>query len=86
LQEEGYDISSAISALEKLAVLTEQHTFLSSHPNPKARAKLLLEDGDSEGEDQSFIFARLLEYGKIIVIGLINLVLSLVNWLISLWS
>ncbi|MCP4343501.1 MAG: M48 family metalloprotease [Desulfobulbaceae bacterium] len=86
LQEEGYEISAAISALEKLAVLAEQHTFLSSHPNPKARAKLLLQGGDSEGEDQSSILARLLEHGKIIVIGLINLVLSLVNWFISLWS
>jgi putative metalloprotease len=86
LQEEGYDIVAAISALEKLAVLAAQHTFLSSHPNPKARAKLLLQGADSQGEDEGSMLASLLDYGKIIAIGLINVVLALVTWIFSLWS
>jgi putative metalloprotease len=86
LQEEGYDIVAAISALEKLAVLAAQHTFLSSHPNPKARAKLLLQGADSQGEDEGSMLARLLDYGKVIAIGLINVVLALVTWIFSLWS
>lgn len=85
LKAEGYDISSAVSALDKLAALARQHTFLSSHPDPEARARRLLGGGDSGGEDQDSILGKVLEYGEKLVIGLFHLTRSLVNWLISLW-
>lgn len=39
LIQRGHDTQPAISALEKLATLGNNHTFLSSHPAPEARAK-----------------------------------------------
>jgi len=39
LYKEGYDIKGAISALKKLATLGSNHSFLSSHPAPLARAE-----------------------------------------------
>ena len=86
LQEEGYDTSAAVSALNKLAVLAKQHTFLSSHPDPEARAKQLIEGRDNEGEDQRSFLARIMDYGKIIVIGLLDLLIFLFNWILSLWK
>jgi putative metalloprotease len=85
LQAEGHDISPAVSALDKLAALARQHTFLSSHPDPEARAKRLLGGGDSGSEDQDSFLGKVLEFGEKLVIGLFNLARSLVNWLISLW-
>jgi len=42
LERNGYDRKAAISALEKLATLGNDHSFLASHPAPKARTKRLL--------------------------------------------
>ena len=84
LEAEGYQVTSAVSALNKLAVLARQHTFLSSHPDPEARAKRLLQRGNSEGEEQGSILEKLFEYGKKIVVGLIAIARLLVNWLTSL--
>lgn len=84
LQVEGHDISAAVSALDKLAALARQHTFLSSHPEPEARAKRLLGRGDNGSEDQDSLLGKVLGYGEKLVIGLFNLARSLVNWLISL--
>lgn len=84
LQEEGYDTSTAFSALNKLAVLAKQHTFLSSHPDPEARAKILVEGKDNEGEDQSSFLLRIIDYGKIIAIGVLDLLNYLFNWILSL--
>ncbi|MDZ7833813.1 MAG: M48 family metallopeptidase [Desulfobacterales bacterium] len=39
MKREGYDQKGAISALEKLATLGSNHTFLSSHPAPGKRAE-----------------------------------------------
>lgn len=41
LEKAGYDPKFAISALEKLATLGTNHTFLSSHPDPDKRAARL---------------------------------------------
>ena len=38
LTAQGYDKASAVSALRKLATLGNNHSFLSSHPAPDARA------------------------------------------------
>ena len=84
LQAAGYDVSSAVSALDKLAALARQHTFLSSHPDPAARAKKLLQGESSEDEGQRSFFASLVDYGKKLVVGLVSLLLALLNWLLSL--
>lgn len=85
LKAEGCDTRAAVSALEKLADLANQHTFLSSHPDPTARTKKLSLDGDSESEDQDSLLATLFKYGEMIVHKLLQLVLALVTWLLSFW-
>ena len=84
LKAAGYDISSAVSALDKLAALARQHTFLSSHPDPAARAKRLLQGENSEDDDQDSFLSTLAAYAKKVVVGLLNLLLALLNWLLSL--
>lgn len=41
LKEKGYDPQAAVLALNKLAALGNDHSFLSSHPAPGSRAKRL---------------------------------------------
>ncbi len=41
LQRRGYDARPAVSALTKLATLGANHSYLSSHPAPEARAERL---------------------------------------------
>ncbi len=84
LKAAGHDISSAVSALDKLAALARQHTFLSSHPDPAARAKRLLQGENNEDDDQDSLLSSLVAYGKKVVVGLLNLLLALLNWLLSL--
>jgi putative metalloprotease len=83
LQAEGYQIRSAVSALNKLAVLARQHTFLSSHPDPEARAKKILQRENGEGEGQDPLFGKLLQYGQKIVFGLFDVLRALMNWVLS---
>lgn len=84
LQTEGYSISPAVSALNKLAELARQHTFLSSHPNPEARAKRLLQGGEDEEGKQDSLFEKLVKEGKVLLASFLYLVRSLLNWLLSL--
>ncbi|MBB5349263.1 M48 family metallopeptidase [Desulfoprunum benzoelyticum] len=84
LQTEGYQISSAVSALNKLAELARQHTFLSSHPDPEARAKRLMRGDEDEGEAQDSLFGKLVEEGKEFLVSLLYLIRFLFNWLLSL--
>lgn len=84
LQAGGHDISPAISALEKLADLAKGHTFLSSHPDPAARAMRLAKAGTAEVEDHNSLVDTLLAFVKNLVLGLLDLIRSLVAWLISL--
>ncbi len=41
LKNKGYDPKDAVTALEKLATLGKNHSFLSSHPDPDKRAQRL---------------------------------------------
>jgi putative metalloprotease len=41
IKKEGYDTKAAVSALEKIAKLGNDHSFLSSHPAPGERAERL---------------------------------------------
>ncbi|GAB6191298.1 M48 family metalloprotease [Desulfocastanea catecholica] len=81
LQAQGHGISPAVSALNKLAVLAKQHTFLSSHPDPAARAEKLLR---GEKDEPDSLLGKLFAYGQKVVLGLLHLVRSLLNGLISL--
>ena len=83
LQAEGYEMGAAVSALQKLAVLANQHTFLSSHPEPEARAERLLQGQGNEKKEQGSVIETLFEYVKILFVTLLGLVRSLVHWLLS---
>jgi metalloprotease len=84
LRAEGHDASAAVSALNKLAALARQHTFLSSHPDPEARASRILqgENGESDGEDR--ILEKIYAFGEKLAISLFDLARSLVNRGLSL--
>ncbi|MCF8079939.1 MAG: M48 family metallopeptidase [Desulfobacterales bacterium] len=47
LKNRGYGIRPAVSALTKLATLGNDHSFLASHPAPKARAERLRANADA---------------------------------------
>jgi len=47
LKKQGLEINAAVAALKKLATLGSNHSFLSSHPAPGARAKRLQQQVDS---------------------------------------
>lgn len=47
LKKHGYEITAAVSALQKLDKLGNQHTIFSSHPDPGLRAKRMQEQIDS---------------------------------------
>lgn len=80
LEAKGYHIRFAVSALNKLAALSGDHTFLSTHPDPKARAKRILQKENSTGEEQNSLFEKVLQYAKKIVIGLCVLMSHLWHW------
>ncbi len=67
LKSQGHGVKPAISALEKLGTMGSEHSFLSSHPAPNARAERLRENALSppRGEKQSFL--------KNIIAGLLDL-------------
>ena len=83
LQDEGHGLSPAISALEKLADLAKRHTFLSSHPDPGARASRLARVGTGESEDEQSLVKTLFEYGEKLLLGLLDLIRSFAGWVIS---
>jgi len=50
LQQQGRPVTAAVSALNKLAGLGNNHSFLSSHPAPRDRAKRLQGQVDDPGK------------------------------------
>ncbi|MGB3225223.1 MAG: M48 family metallopeptidase [Desulforhopalus sp.] len=84
LEREGYGISSAVSALKKLADLANNHTFLSSHPDPEARAMRIIQRENGTGEDQDSLFKKVFQYVQDIVTGLLTLISHLLKWVMSL--
>ncbi len=86
LKAAGHAPVAAVSALEKLAGLAKQHTFLSSHPDPAARIKKLALDKEDTSETQDSLVDTLFKYGEMIVTQLFQLGQALVNWLLSLWG
>ena len=67
----GLTKKPAITALQKLDTLAQQHTILSSHPDPANRARRLIE-GDSFEEESESIFTTFW-----------NVLMSLLKWLIA---
>jgi putative metalloprotease len=65
LEQKGYGIQPAISALMKLAALGGNHSFLSSHPAPEKSAKRLQEKAltPTQHEDSSLL-SRLVSWLK----------------------
>ncbi len=53
LQQKGYQPDKAISALNKLATLGNNHSFLSSHPAPGVRAERLEKRLNAPGQPES---------------------------------
>ncbi len=84
LEAEGYHISSAVSALNKLAALASHHTFLSSHPDPEERAKRIQQRDYNRIEDLDSILEKVLQYIQEIVTGLFVLISHLLKWILSL--
>lgn len=63
LKQKGYDIQPAISALNKLAALGGNHSFLSSHPAPAKRAKRLQDDPlEPEQTEAPSLFSRIVDW------------------------
>jgi len=84
MKNQGYDIESAVSALKKIAKLGNDHSFLSSHPEPGKRAerlKLQIEGKASSIEEHKqnlyYKFKELLNvaYEKLI---------AFINWVVSI--
>ena len=57
LQNKGYDPAGAVSALRKLTTLGNDHSFLSSHPDPGKRPDRLERKQDESGEEIEDRFA-----------------------------
>ncbi|PLX51270.1 MAG: peptidase M48 [Desulfobulbaceae bacterium] len=91
LQSNGYEPAKAISALEKLASLGSDHSFLSSHPAPEARAQRLAQrlahpDEPEPGPDLDKQSNRLIDFLLGLwekIQGLLLLVLEKVRQLLS---
>ena len=75
---------AGISALEKLAQLAGQHTFLSNHPDPQVRAELLMQGEDRTVEDEGQLWATLFKYVQTVFTEFLELLRSLVTGLLAL--
>lgn len=65
LQQYGYDIQPAISALMKLAALGGNHSFLSTHPAPAKRAKRLQENALEPAQSEApSLLSRIMDWLK----------------------
>ena len=65
LKNGGHDVEFAVFALKKLSTLGNNHSFLSSHPAPEARAKRLLEIVQSpQKRDEPSTVRRIIDWVK----------------------
>ena len=65
LKNGGHDVELAVSALKKFSTLGNNHSFLSSHPAPEARAKRLLEIVQSPQKmDEPSTVRRIIDWVK----------------------
>ncbi len=76
LQQKGYQPEKAISALKKLASLGNNHSFLSSHPDPDVRAERLAERLANPGQPEP----DLKETGSAVVDYLLELWVKIKEW------
>lgn len=85
LKSNDHPPEAAISALKKLAELAKQHTILSSHPNPKARIKSLNQPEKEQNKDSDSLLSTIFKFLEMIVVAILQLILALLNWLLSLF-
>ncbi len=81
LKEKGYDPEAAVSALNKLAALGNDHTFLSSHPAPGARAKRLALQLAGKAASMEEQKQGLLQKSKELLISAYAKLQSIIQWL-----
>lgn len=90
LKAEGHDPGNAVAALDKLASLSRDHTFLSSHPEPDQRAERIRLQLQGKAQPIVEIHKGILEKAFNIagmIIGfLLDQIAGLVSWLINLIS
>jgi putative metalloprotease len=84
MKNQGYDTKSAVSALKKIAKLGNDHSFLSSHPEPGKRAerlKLQIEGKTSSIEEhkQSLFY----KFKELLTVAYEKLI-AIVHWVVSL--
>lgn len=84
LKTKGYEPGSAVSALQKLAALGSDHSFLSSHPDPDKRAIRL--DLQIQGkaqpieEVQQNLINKFMKFANDIIAFLSQKLTSLLSW------
>ena len=80
MKKNGYTPQAAVSALKKLATLSNDHSFLSSHPAPGKRAERLQAQLDGKSvsveEQKKGLWAKVVG----IVVFVVNLVVGLLRW------
>lgn len=83
LKEAGLETTAAVTSLRKLADLAGQHTFLSSHPHPEARAKRLLKAKSTPNQEIAGEEAEeantLTDKAKAVLVAVYDLIVSIVQ-------
>lgn len=79
LLDNGYEVNGAVTALRKLEQLANNHTVLSSHPDPADRAKRLETGEDPAADEESGMLSSLIG----IIKNIILLILSLVKGILA---
>jgi putative metalloprotease len=80
LKTHGHDPAAAVRALRKLATLGADHTFLSSHPAPDARADRL-EGKPGSGEPEKTLWDRIFHFLSIISAAIVAIARHLLTLL-----
>ncbi|MCI5146521.1 MAG: peptidase M48, partial [Candidatus Electrothrix sp. AR3] len=80
LQSKSYQPQAAISALQKLATLGNNHSFLSSHPDPGKRAQRLQLQLEGKGESIAEQKEGMLNRVKGVLIFIFALFQNIINW------
>ena len=85
LRLNGYTVDAAISALGKLEKLANEHTFLSSHPDPANRAARLEKEPWEDGEDTGdSIYDKIWNFIRLIIDFTLRLIKYVINVVLGL--
>lgn len=78
LEQRNLSRAAAVSALKKLDQLAQEHTFLSSHPDPAKRAERLAQGGDTGKKEKPSLFSAAMVKVMQLIRYLLQVVLSFV--------